>query len=211
MDTYNTYIAGLQKEKNPIVQEMEKFAEEHHIPIMESGAIETFLGLLSIQNPTHILEIGSAIGYSAIRMAQSLPDVSVTTIELHSERYKKAVEFIKAAGLEERIQIIEADALEVDADRVLGKTYDALFIDAAKGQYKRFFEKYSAAIDVGGVIYCDNMFMHGMVLQEDAEIPRRKRTMIRNIKEFTGWVMTNPNYDTTLLPVGDGILIAIKK
>ena len=211
MDTYNTYIAGLQKEKNAIVREMEKFAEEHHIPIMESGAIETFLGLLSIQNPTHILEIGSAIGYSAIRMAQSLPDVSVTTIELHSERYKKAVEFIKAAGLEERIQIIEADALEVDADRVLGKTYDALFIDAAKGQYKRFFEKYSPAIDVGGVIYCDNMFMHGMVLQEDAEIPRRKRTMIRNIKEFTGWVMTNPNYDTTLLPVGDGILIAIKK
>jgi len=109
------------------------------------------------------------------------------------------------------IQIIQADALEIDANHVLNKTYDALFIDAAKGQYKRFFEKYSPSVEVGGVIYCDNMFMHGMVLQEITDIPRRKRTMIRNIKEFTGWIMKNPNYSTTLLPVGDGILIAVKK
>ena len=96
-------------------------------------------------------------------------------------------------------------------DEVFKETYDALFIDAAKGQYKRFFEKYSPTLSIGGVIYCDNMFMHGMVLREDKDIPKRNRTMIRKLKEFTHWVMNHPDYDAVLLPVGDGILIATKK
>ena len=79
---------------------------------------------------------------------------------------------------------------------MMGHIMMHLFIDAAKGQYKRFFEKYSPFISTGGVIYCDNMFMHGMVLREDKELPRRKRTMIRNLKEFTRWIMPHPNYDT---------------
>jgi len=177
---------------------------------MDSNSIETFLGLLTIQNPLRILEIGSAIGYSAIRIAQSLPEAVITTIEQDSDRFLKAVEFIKEAGLDERVHIIEADALESSADVVLKDTYDALFIDAAKGQYNRFFDKYSPVVKVGGVIYCDNMFMHGLVLQENADIPRRKRTMIRNIKKFTQLIMTNPCYKTTLLPIGDGVLIAKK-
>ena len=113
--------------------------------------------------------------------------------------------------LNERITIIEADALLTEDAEIFHKTYDALFIDAAKGQYKRFFEKYAPSVASGGVIYCDNMFMHGMVLLEDEEIPRRNRTMIRNLKEFTRWVMKHPDYETSLLPVGDGILIAVKK
>ena len=90
---------------------MEEYAKQHHIPIMDSGAIETLLGLLSIQKPDRILEIGSAIGYSAIRMAQSLPDTFITTIERDQDRYLKAADYIIAAGLTNRIQIIEADAL----------------------------------------------------------------------------------------------------
>lgn len=211
INTYNDYIAQNQREKDAFIVEIENFAKVEHVPIMDAHAIETFLGLLSIQKPTRILEIGSAIGYSAIRIAQAFPNASITTIEQNHERFSRAVEFIREAKLETRIDIIEADALEIEADRVLDKTYDALFIDAAKGQYKRFFEKYAPAVEVGGVIYCDNMFMHGMVIQDMADIPRRKRTMIRNIKSFTKWIMTNPDYQTTLLPVGDGILIAVKK
>ncbi len=190
---------------------MESYAEQNHVPIMDSGAIETLLGLLSIQKPNRILEIGSAIGYSAIRMAQSLPDTFITTIERDQARYLKAVDYIEAAGLSNRIQIIEADALLLDDQRIVGEAYDALFIDAAKGQYKRFFEKYASFISSGGVIYCDNMFLHGMVLREDKELPRRKRTMVRNLKEFTRWVLNHPDYVTSLFPLGDGILIAIKK
>lgn len=190
---------------------MESYAEKNHVPIMGSGAIETFLGLLSLQNPEKILEIGSAIGYSAIRIAESFPTAQITTIERNVERFEKAVEYIQASAVSKQIRIINADALELNEREALEGTYDALFIDAAKGQYQRFFEKYAPYVETGGVIYCDNMFMHGMVLREDKELPRRKRTMIRNLRKFMSWIMTHPDFDTTLLPVGDGILIAIKK
>ena len=160
-------LAELLKEKEPFIIQMEKYAEEHIVPIMESGAIETFIGLLRIQKPERILEIGSAIGYSAIRIASALPNATVLTIERDAERYTKAIEFIEQSGLTKRIRIIEADALELEADEVFNETFDALFIDAAKGQYKRFFEKYESTLASGGVIYCDNIFMHGMVLHED--------------------------------------------
>lgn len=211
MDAYNSYIAGLQKKKNAFIIDMEEYAEQENVPIMDSASIETFLGLLSIQKPSTILEIGSAIGYSAIRMAQTLPATSITTIERDADRYDKAVDYIQASGLGNQIQIIEADALKMDVERLSEEPYDALFIDAAKGQYQRFFEKYSPIVKSGGVIYCDNMFMHGMVLQDNVDLHRRKRTMIRNIKEFTSWIMSHPDFNASLLPVGDGILIAIKK
>ncbi|MBO0602445.1 O-methyltransferase [Sporosarcina sp. E16_3] len=211
MDNYKTYVASFVKEKDPLIVEMEQFAVEHHVPIMDNDGIDLFISLLRLQNPERILEIGSAIGYSAIRIAGALPKASIVTIERDTERYLKAVDYIARSGFEQRIAIIEADALLTDSADVLDKTYDALFIDAAKGQYKRFFEKYAPTLNTGGVIYCDNMFMHGIVLLEDKDIPRRNRTMIRNLKEFTEWVMNNQEYETSLLPVGDGLLIAVKK
>ena len=211
MDNYKTYVASFVKEKDPLIVEMEQFAVEHHVPIMDNDGIDLFISLLRLQNPERILEIGSAIGYSAIRIAGALPKASIVTIERDTERYLKAVDYIARSGFEQRIAIIEADALLTDSADVFDKTYDALFIDAAKGQYKRFFEKYAPTLNTGGVIYCDNMFMHGIVLLEDKDIPRRNRTMIRNLKEFTEWVMNNPEYETSLLPVGDGLLIAVKK
>jgi predicted O-methyltransferase YrrM len=211
MDNYKTYLASFAKEKDPLIVEMEQFAQEHHVPIMDSDGIDLFISLLRIQNPERILEIGSAIGYSAIRIAEALPRASIVTIERDTERYLKAVEYLSKSGYAERVSIIEADALLTDSDVIFDKTYDALFIDAAKGQYKRFFEKYASSVTTGGVIYCDNMFMHGIVLHGDKDIPRRNRTMIRNLKEFTEWVMKHPEYETSLLPVGDGLLIAVKK
>lgn len=211
MDTYTSYIDSFIKDKNPLILQIEQYAEDNHVPIMDRNSIETFLGLLQLQNPQQILEIGSAIGYSAIRMATSLPNAMITTIEREPTRYEKAVEFIDQANLGDRITIIEADALELEEDFIVKKTYDALFIDAAKGQYKRFFEKYAPTVASGGFIYCDNMFMHGMVLEDIATIQRRKRTMIRNLKAFTSWIMTHPDYEATLLPIGDGVLIAKKK
>lgn len=211
VDSYSSYVAGFERNKEPFISQMEAYAEQQNIPIMDSHTIETFLGLLSIQQPSSVLEIGSAIGYSAIRMAESLPTATITTIERDEKRYELALDYIANSGYGNRIQIIKADALDFDIDNLSGKVYDALFIDAAKGQYKRFFKKYSPKVKSGGAIYCDNMFMHGMVLQEDLDLPRRKRTMIRNLKEFTGWIMANPDYNASLLPVGDGILIAIKK
>lgn len=211
MNDYTTYISNLAEAESPLIQEMEKFAEENRIPIMDRSGIDTFVGLLRIQQPKFILEIGSAIGYSAIRMVSTLKDVSILTIERDKERYESAVEYIERSGHSDRITIIEGDALLLDEALIPERQYDALFIDAAKGQYKRFFEKYSKYVAPGGVIYCDNMFMHGAVLIPDEELPKRNRTMIRNLKEFTTWIMGHPQYETSLLPVGDGILIAVKK
>lgn len=205
------YLSNFSMETSSLIDEMEQYATEHHIPIMERDGIETFIGLLALQQPTRLLELGSAIGYSAIRIAEAFPTVEITTIERDPTRYEKAVDYIAKAQLTDRIQIIEADALEFDHEDELQGLYDALFIDAAKGQYQRFFEKYASHISPGGVIYCDNMFMHGMIFQDIQEIPRRKRTMIRNLTAFTQWVMHHDAFDTHLLPVGDGILIAIKK
>ncbi len=211
MNNYEAYIATFGQEKEALLQEMEQYAKEHYVPIMESDGIATFIGLLALQKPTKILEIGSAIGYSAIRMAQAFPNATITTVERDVERYEKAVEYIERAALTDRIHIIEADALALDGDAHLEESYDALFIDAAKGQYKRFFEKYAPYVVPGGVVYCDNMFMHGAVLLADEEVPRRRRSMIRKLKEFTTWVMAHPDFKPFLLPIGDGLLIAIKK
>lgn len=211
MDNYKMYIETFNQEEDALIEEIEVYAKEHYVPIMARDGIETFIGLLALQKPRRILEIGSAIGYSAIRIARAFPNAMITTIERDVDRYEKAVAYIQRAQLTERIHIIEADALEFDCKTELVDTYDALFIDAAKGQYQRFFEKYVPYVESGGVIYCDNMFMDGLVLLEDENIPRRKRTMIRKLKQFTSWVMAHPDFDTYLLPIGDGLLIAIKK
>lgn len=211
MNKYAAYVADFNKQQGPFVVEMEHYAAVHHVPIMDRNGMELFVSLLRLQKPQRILEIGSAIGYSAIRIAEALPSATVVTIERDNARYLKAVEYITRSGLEERIAIVEADALLTENPVIFQQTYDALFIDAAKGQYKRFFEKYAPTVAAGGVIYCDNMFMHGAILYDEQEIPRRNRTMIRNLKEFTAWIMAHPDFETSLLPVGDGLLIAVKK
>ncbi|AXH98939.1 O-methyltransferase [Sporosarcina sp. PTS2304] len=211
MSDYTAYINGFSKEKDPLVLEMEQYASEHRVPIMDDAGLQTLIGLLQVQQPKRILEIGSAIGYSGIRLAQAFPQAVIYTIERDTERYEKAVEYIERSGLVDRIHIIHADALDFDDIQLHEQLFDALFIDAAKGQYMKFFEKYSPFVNKTGVIYCDNMFMHGMVLLSDEELPKRNRTMIRNLKTFTTWAMQHEQYETSLVPMGDGILIAVKK
>ena len=158
-------------------------------------ASKLFISLLRIQNPSDILEIGSAIGYSAIRMAEALPEASIVTIERDNERYLKAVDYIERSGLNERIAIIEADALLTEDRMIFDRTTMHFLSMLQKGNINVSLKNIAPSVASGGVIYCDNMFMHGMVLVEDHEVPRRKRTMIRNLKEFTRWVMTHPDYE----------------
>jgi len=191
--------------------EMEEFARINHIPIMELVSIESFLQLLRLQNPDSILEIGSAIGYSAIRMATALPNTKITTIEKDENRAELARTYIEKNELSNRIQLLAGDALEIDLYSLSSTIYQAIFIDAAKGQYQRFFDKFSPLVPSGGVIYCDNMLMRGFTEIELSDVPRRKRTMVRNLQAFTKWLMNHEDYITTFLPIGDGITISIKR
>jgi len=211
MRTSESYIASHIKDRSGFLAGIEEFAKEQHIPIMEIVAIESLLQFLRLQKPESILEIGSAIGYSAIRMALALPESYLTTIERDEARFNKACEYLQQAELMHRVQILLGDALEVDNESFARKHYDALFIDAAKGQYQRFFDKYSPLVPSGGVIYCDNMLMHGFTEIDLKEVPRRKRTMVRNLQQFTSFLMNHNQYETTFLPIGDGITISIKR
>lgn len=210
MELSDAYIASFIPERDELLMEMERFAEQNHVPIMQLAGIESLNQILRIQNPKSILEIGTAIGYSAIRMAQALPDCRIVTIERDVSRVQYAKAFIARSEVANRIQVIEGDALEVDLDS-LPTTFDAVFIDAAKGQYMKFFEKYAALVPSGGVLYIDNMYMHGLSDLDIKEVPRRKRTMIRNLKTFSDWIMAHPDYSSAFFPVGDGLLICLKR
>jgi len=211
MRTTDSYIESHIINRSPQLMEMEEFARINHIPIMELVSIESFLQLLRLQNPDSILEIGSAIGYSAIRMATALPNTKITTIEKDENRAELARTYIEKNELSNRIQLLAGDALEIDLYSLSSTKYQAIFIDAAKGQYQRFFDKFSPLVPSGGVIYCDNMLMRGFTEIELSDVPRRKRTMVRNLQAFTKWLMNHEDYITTFLPIGDGITISIKR
>lgn len=210
MELSDVYIQSFIQPRNDLLVEMEGYAEEHHVPIMQLAAIDALNQLLRIQKPESILEIGTAIGYSAMRMADAIPNCHIVTIERDAERVALAKEFIARSAVANRIKVIEGDALEVDVDSIQ-PTFDAVFIDAAKGQYQRFFEKYAPLVPSGGVLYIDNMYMHGLSDLELKEVPKRKRTMIRNLKNFTDWIMHHPDYTSAFLPVGDGLLLCLKR
>ncbi|MGX9135361.1 O-methyltransferase [Rummeliibacillus sp. JY-2-4R] len=206
----DAYTQSFIQPRSALLMEMEQFAEENYVPIMQLPAIEILLQLLRIQNPTTILEIGSAICYSAIRMAETLPQSKIVTIERDETRIEQAKQFLSRSTVKDNIELIEGDALEVDVEGNY-PSFDAVFIDAAKGQYKKFFEKYSPLVKKGGILYIDNMYMHGLSNLDMKDVPRRKRTMIRNLHQFAEWVIANKDYKSTFFPVGDGLLICIKR
>ena len=190
------------------IREIKKYALDNKIPIMVDEGID-FLTTFIIKNQiTNILEIGSAIGYSAIMMALANPNVRITTIERDRERYLEAVKNVKKMGLEDRITLIFNDALETSIE---GK-FDLIFIDAAKGQNIRFFEKFESNLTDHGVIITDNIDFHGLVQKDvDSIQSRNLRGLIRKIREYIDYLKNNPKYEVEFLKIGDGIAVARKK
>ncbi|WP_246940659.1 O-methyltransferase [Bacillus pinisoli] len=201
-----SYLHSLIPERESVLLEMEQYAKEHQVPIMELVGIEALLQFIRLIEPKSILEIGTAIGYSSIRMAKAVQDVKVVTIERDDERYQKALYYIKQANMEEQIQVILGDALEVN----LEQSFDVIFIDAAKGQYTRFFEKYEKLLAKNGVIISDNVLFKGLVAENNTE-NKRIKSLVKKIQGYNEWLMNHPDYHTTILPIGDGIAISKKK
>jgi predicted O-methyltransferase YrrM len=206
----HSYIEGLISERNSLFTEMENYASEHNVPIMELSGIETLLQLLRIQQPQKLLEVGTAIGYSALRMAHALPDAQIVTIERDLERIQVAEQFIERSEHSHQITLIKGDALEVE-DTVRGHaSFDVIFIDAAKGQYKKFFEIYSKYLNDNGMIITDNVLFKGLVAEPVIET-KRIRNLVKKIDEFNHWLMIHPDYDSVILPVGDGVAISRRR
>ncbi|WP_042458661.1 O-methyltransferase [Neobacillus dielmonensis] len=206
----HSYLEELIPDRHFLFTEMENYAKLHQVPIMELQGIEAMLQLLRIHRSKTILEVGTAIGYSALRMAEALPNAQIVTIERDSERISAAEEFFKRTSLSENIHLIKGDALEVSEQVSHYAPFDAIFIDAAKGQYKKFFEIYSKYLNLDGMIITDNVLFKGLVAEEEIE-SKRTRNLVKKINEFNRWLMGHPDYDSVILPVGDGVAISKKK
>ncbi len=206
----NHYLEGLLPKRDEIIEEMEHYAKENNVPIMELVGIETMLQILRISQPIRILEIGTAIGYSAIRMAQALPGTKIVTLERDEERYKKALENIERTGTGSQIKVILGDALEVGDEVKKHGEFDYIFIDAAKGQYRHFFDIYEKCLSKDGLIVTDNVLFKGLVAEEEIE-NKRIRNLVTKIKAYNEWLIKHPDYQTTILPVGDGVALSKRR
>jgi predicted O-methyltransferase YrrM len=206
----HSYIEKLIPERDLLFTEMETYARENNVPIMELAGIEALLQFLRIQDSKKILEVGTAIGYSALRMAEALPNTMIVTIERDLERIQVAEQYLGRSKHGEQIQLIQGDALEVEELVSEHAPYNAIFVDAAKGQYKKFFEMYSNYLDDDGIIITDNVLFKGLVTESEIE-SKRIRNLVKKIDSFNQWLMNHPDYHTVILPVGDGIAISKKK
>lgn len=189
------------------ILELEKYARENNIPIMEHDGIEFLLSYIKENNIKNILEIGSAIGYSAIRMCLVDEKVKVTTIERDKKRYDEAIKNIKEFNLEDRINIIFDDAFNVE----LNDKFDLIFIDAAKSQYIKFFEKFKVNLNDRGVILSDNLNFHGLTHTKDFIKSRNVRGIVRKLNNYIDFLNNNTEFKTTFYEIGDGISISIRK
>ena len=191
--------------------ELKQYAKENSVPIIIDEGLSFLESVIRIKKPKNILEIGSAIGYSAIRMAR-VCNSNIYSIERDEKMYNLAIENINKANLSNNIHIIFKDALEA-FDDVKDIKFDLIFIDAAKAQYHKFFDMYTPLLNDEGVVVCDNMYFHGIV--EDVKnidsYSRGVRGLIRKLNEFHEYLLGNDNYHTSIYNIGDGMSISVKK
>ena len=188
-----------------IINEIRAYAKEEKVPIMMDDGLKFLIEYIAKNKIQSVLEIGTAIGYSSIMMALSNSSLTITTIERDEKRYLEALKNIKKLKLEDRITLIFNDALDVS----LSEKYDLIFIDAAKAQSIKFFEKFEKNLNPSGTIITDNLKFHGLVDKDEEEIESRNlRALVRKIKEYISFLKGNINYKTDFYELGDGISVS---
>ncbi|MBQ4584102.1 MAG: O-methyltransferase [Bacilli bacterium] len=190
------------------ILEMEEYANLHNVPIIEKESIAFIMKYIKANNIKSVLEIGSAIGYSAILMASATQDVVVTTIERDENRYMECLKNVKKCGLDKKINVFYQDALEVNLNNV---EYDLIFIDAAKGQYKKFFEKFKYFLSKDGVIITDNLKFHGYVGKADSIESKNLKSLVQKIEGYIEFLKDNKEFDTKFYDIGDGLSVSKRK
>lgn len=195
-------------DKYALIREMKQYAEVNNVPIMMDEGIDFLTTFILKNHVKNILEIGTAIGYSAIMMALVDPNLKITTIERDEVRYLEALKNVKAFGLENRITLIYNDAFNVKLD----EKFDLIFLDAAKAQNIKFFEMFERNLEYRGVIITDNLKFHGLVDKKEEEIKSKNlRALVRKIKDYVDYLKTNEKYNTEFFEVGDGISVSTRK
>lgn len=205
-----SYIHSLERSNGEVCDEIEEFAHQTNVPIIRKE-MESFLRvLIEIKKPKRILELGTAIGYSAILMANSMPeDCRITTIENYDKRIPIAKENFKRAGVEDKVELLEGDALEIL--QKLNEPYDFVFMDAAKAQYPVYLKEIMRLLPVGGILVADNVLQDGELVESRYAVERRNRTIHSRMREYLYEVKNMKELETTIIPIGDGITLSVRK
>ncbi|WP_294660253.1 O-methyltransferase [uncultured Fusobacterium sp.] len=203
----NEYIISKIRENDELILEMEKYAEEHNVPIVTKEVAEYLKFIVRSNNIKNVLEVGTAIGYSGILMAKEIEknNGKLYTIEIDEERYNLAQENFKKSGLK-NIVSIKGDAVE--EIKKIDENFDFVFIDASKGHYLEFFEDSYKLLNKNGIIFIDNIMFRGYLYKE---YPKRFKTIVRRLNEFIEYLYSREGGEFVLLPFGDGIGLFCKQ
>ena len=205
-----TFIHSLDEGNTPSLDELERYALEKGVPVIRPQVQSLLKLLLAAKKPAAILEVGTAIGFSALLMSEYGPkDCRITTIEKYEKRILEARENFKRANAGERITLLEGDAFEL-----LGKLagpYDLIFMDAAKGQYIHFLPDVLRLLAAGGLLVSDNVLQDGEILESRYAVTRRNRTIHSRMREYLYELKHDDRLQTDILPIGDGVTISVRK
>lgn len=204
------YINSLDTGNTEILDQIEREALAEYVPVIRKET-QTFLKLmLSLKNPSTILEVGTAVGFSALLMAEYAPkDVQITTIENYEKRIPVARENFRRAGREGQITLLEGDAAEVLG--TLQESYDFIFMDAAKGQYIRFMPEILRLLAKDGVLISDNVLQDGDIIESRFAVTRRNRTIHKRMRDYLFQLTHSDGLVTAVLPIGDGITVSSRR
>lgn len=201
------YVSGLVPPRSPLLARLEKEAAEENIPIVQLASAQVMRMLLLLHRPRAILEVGTAIGYSTIWLAEAAPQARIVTMDIDEERLARARANVAEAGCADRVEILSRDATLGLPDSY---QFDCLFIDAAKGQYRAFLDLYLPLLREGGLVISDNVLFRGLVATPD-EASKRQRPMVDKLNAFNAHLAERPDLETTFIPVGDGLAVSLKK
>ena len=205
------YILSLETGQGQLCDRIEQEALAARVPIIRRETAALLKTLVAAKAPRAILEIGTAVGYSALLMARVMPaDCRITTIEKYEKRIPVARENFRLAGEEERITLLEGDA-DAILDRLKGSYFDFVFMDAAKGQYLAWLPKLMELMPAGAVLVSDNVLQDGDIVQSRFAVERRNRTIHARMREYLYELKHNSALETSILPVGDGVALSVRR
>lgn len=205
-----TYLHSLEQENSEILEEIEQEALRDSVPIIRKEMQSFLKVLLAIKRPTRILEVGTAVGFSALLMSEYAPEeCTITTIENYEKRIPIARENFKRAGKEQKITLIEGDAMEVLTE--LSGPYDFIFMDAAKGQYIAYLPEVLRILEPDGVLVSDNVLQAGNIIESRFAVERRDRTIHSRMREYLYTLKHHPDLETSIIPLGDGTAVSVKR
>ncbi|MFB3187145.1 O-methyltransferase [Staphylococcus pseudintermedius] len=208
-DKNQSYLLSLKQYDNDIDQ-LRNYAETHQVPIVDQLSLDLIQQIIRLHQPKEILEVGSAIGYSAMQFASVDKSINVTTIERNEEMIQQAKTNIRQYGYADQIRLIEADATEA-FELVNDRIYDMIFIDAAKAQSQRFFELYCPLLCEKGVMITDNILYHGFVADIDVVRSRNVKQMVKKVQRYNQWLSQQQGFTTNFIHMDDGLAISIKE